>query len=87
MKLHVQAHLTEEKHLDQDKVKDLKEDLLTVLESHASEFKVGDLFYQVIKYVTYSLYVNACNHGMAGDILNESVNDGINQYVNTNEEK
>lgn len=81
------SNYIEKSSLSQEKINELNEDLLTVLDSHWNDFDVNELFYHVIKYMTSYLYGNSANHQAAGKILQDSVNDGIRDYITQNEEK
>lgn len=46
-------------HLTQDKIDDLREDLLTVLECHMDSIESSELIYEMMKYMTIALYAIA----------------------------
>jgi hypothetical protein len=67
--------------LTQDKINDLEEDLLTVLEAHIDDIETGELFYLIIRYVTVALYETAPDHREALRILRMGMDAGIKNHV------
>ncbi len=71
--------------VDIQKIEDLHEDLMVVLESHMDELETGDLYYEIIKFFTSTLYAHAPDHKQAYKILHAAMNDGIKTHISTHE--
>jgi DNA polymerase III delta prime subunit len=65
----------------QEKIDELTDDLLTVLEGHMEEFESEELFFHSIRFLTMSLYETMENHQQAFKVLKLAMDAGIKTYV------
>ena len=72
--------------LTQERISDLQEDLLTILEAHSEDVDMEILFYQIIKYMTSALYECAPSHTEALKVLRLAMDDGIRDHLKKKEE-
>lgn len=69
----------------QEKINDMNDDLMTVLESYMDELDTDQLFYNALKFMTTTLYDCAENHQHAFKVLKISMDDGIKNYMDKKE--
>lgn len=72
MRLNVQTKIEHE-----GKIRELTDDLMTVLESHIDELGSDVMFYTCIKFMTIGLYDNMSSHDQAMKVLKLSIEDGM----------
>jgi hypothetical protein len=65
----------------QEKIDELTDDLLTVLEGHMEEMDNEELFFHSIRFMTLSLYECMENHQYAFKVLKLAMDDGIKTYI------
>lgn len=68
--------------LTQERIVDLQEDLLTILEAHCEDVDMAILFHQIISYMTTALYECAPSHSEALKVLRLAMDDGIRNHMN-----
>lgn len=69
------------KDLTQEKIGDLEEDLMIVLEAHMDTIEFESLFKHILMFMTKVLYDTAPNHKEAYRVLREGMNEGIKNHV------
>jgi hypothetical protein len=79
-KLDTPHHITI-KDLTQEKIGDLEEDLITVLEAHMDVVEFEAVFKHILMFMTKALYDIAPSHKEAYRVLHEAMNEGIKNHV------
>lgn len=70
-------HGMEKRFKNQEKIIDIQDDLLTVLESYMDELEPGEVFYHSIKFMTIALYECADSPKEASKVLRLAMDYGI----------
>ncbi len=68
-----------------EKVQDLHDDLLTVLDGHMDEIPMESVFYESIKFMTHALYECIGYPEDSQVILRLAMDEGIKQYMDRKE--
>lgn len=69
----------------QEKIIDLTDDLMTVLEGHMHELDQDILFHKAISFITLMLYECSQNHQHALKVLKVGMEEGIAAYMSKKE--
>lgn len=68
-----------------DKIGDLTDDLLTVLDGHMDEIEMDELFYTSLKFMTITMCDCLENDQKSLRVLRRAMDDGIIDYMNKRE--
>lgn len=68
-----------------DKIGDLTDDLLTVLDGHMDEIDMDELFYTSLKFMTVTMCDCLENDQKSLRVLRRAMDDGIIDYMNKRE--
>lgn len=74
-------HVNSSEELTQERIVDLQEDLLTILEAHSEDVDIALLFHHIIRYMTTALYECAPSHSEALKVLRLAMDDGIRDFM------
>jgi hypothetical protein len=74
-------HGMEKRFKNQEKIIDIQDDLLIVLESYMDEIEANEVFYHAIKFMTVALYECSENHKEALKVLRMSMDHGIQASI------
>jgi hypothetical protein len=69
----------------EDKIDDLNDDLLTVLDGHMDDLEMDDLFYRSLRFITFSLCKCVENDNKSFRILKKAMDEGIMDYMQNKE--
>jgi hypothetical protein len=64
-----------------ERIADLTDDLMTVLEGHMDELDTEELFFHSLRFMTLTLYETMDNHKEALKVLRAAMDDGIKTYI------
>jgi len=71
----------------QEKITDLTDDLLTVLESHMDILGRDELFFYTLNFVAKAMYDCIEDHKISREILAKAIDKAISDYVHKNKGK
>lgn len=68
-----------------DKIADLTDDLITVLDGHMDELDMEEVFYYSLRFMTVTMCECLENHHRSLKILRSAMDDGILTYMQNKE--
>lgn len=75
-----------EKHITiQEKISELNDDLMTVLDGHMDEFEMEEVFYNAIKFMTFAMYECLEDHKLSLKTLRLAMDHGIQMHMDNKE--
>ncbi len=75
------------KHLTtQEKINELNDDLMTVLDGHMDEMEMDEVFYNALKFMTFAMYECLDDHRLALKTLKLAMDQGIQMHMDKKEE-
>lgn len=67
----------------EEKISDLRDDLLTVLDGHMDVFENEELFFEAIRFITYTLHETIQNPRLSLKVLRAGMDEGMKQHLET----